>query len=227
MAWEHLQAAETLCQKLGLACWAVRLLSLRGLVLLALGQSQAALAATGEAMARLKPGVEQAYLIPFRHSQALSALGKTQEAHGALEQAYYMLSETLSGLSPQEKKMSWERVPEHRALLAAWQATRPPRTVIRLPRAGVPSGRPLRDDEWVDVHWAVTEPEDDEISNKVARRRRRLLRLLNEAKEQGAAPTVDDLAMALSVSQSTIKRDLAILRQSGHSADTRGSRTSG
>jgi DNA-binding transcriptional ArsR family regulator len=138
-----------------------------------------------------------------------------------------MLSETLSGLSPQEQTMSWERVPEHRALLAAWQATRPPRTTVRLPRASAPTGRPLRDDEWVDVHWTVTKPEDEEIQGKVARRRRRLLRLLHEAKEQSAAPTVGDLALALSVSQSTIKRDLAALRQSGHRVDTRGSRTSG
>ncbi len=227
MAWEHLQAAETLCQELGLACWAVRLLSLRGPVLLALGQSQAALAATSEAMARLKPGIEQAYLIPFRHSQALSALDRTQETYAALEQAYRMLSKTLSGLPPKEQKMSWERVPEHRALLAAWQATRPPCTIVRLPCASAPTGRPLRDDERVDVHWTVTEPEDEDIQGKVARRRRRLLRLLSEAKEQGAAPTVGDLALALSVSQSTIKRDLAALRQSGHRVNTRGSRTSG
>ena len=78
-------------------------------------------------------------------------------------------------------------------------------------------------------------PEDDEVSGKawpeqsrrVARRRHRLLRLLREAREQGAAPTLDDLAAALEVSRATIKRDLAALRQAGHEAQTRGSRSVG
>ena len=94
----------------------------------------------------------------------------------------------------------------------------------RLPRAEAPTGRPLRDDEWVEVTWTVSAPEDDEIPGKVARRHHQLLRLLQEAADQGAAPTVDDLAAALEVSQPTIKRDLAALRRAGHDVQTRGSR---
>ncbi len=74
------------------------------------------------------------------------------------------------------------------------------------------------------VVWTLSAPEDSAIGSGVDRRRRRLLRLLGEASEQGAAPTVDDLAEALQVSQPTIKRDLAALRQAGHEVHTRGSR---
>jgi biotin operon repressor len=95
---------------------------------------------------------------------------------------------------------------------------------VRLPAVSAPTGRPLRDDEWVEVTWTVTAPEDDAVLGKVARRQQRLLRLLREAADQGAAPIVDDLGAALHVSRATIKRDLAALRKAGHQVRTRGSR---
>jgi len=95
---------------------------------------------------------------------------------------------------------------------------------VRLARIGVPTGRPLRADEQVEVTWTPAAPEDEAVSGKAARRRQRLLRLLREAEEQGAAPTVNDLADALDVNRVTIKRDLAVLRGSGQSPHTRGSR---
>jgi biotin operon repressor len=151
-------------------------------------------------------------------------LNRTTEAHAALEQAYQMLSEILSGLPPEMQKMSWQQVPEHSALLAAWQAIQPPLATIRLPRVDVPTGRPLRDDEWVEITWTSAEAGDEEIGSKLARRQHRLLRLLRQAKAQGAVPTVEDLAMVLGTSVTTIKRDLATLRRSGQSVHTRGNR---
>ncbi|MGD8968231.1 MAG: DUF1670 domain-containing protein, partial [Anaerolineae bacterium] len=65
-------------------------------------------------------------------------------------------------------------------------------------------------------------PEDEKIPGKIARRRGRILRLLREAAEQSAAPTVADLADALETSARTIKRDLAALRTQGHDVRTRG-----
>ncbi|MBN1431119.1 MAG: AAA family ATPase [Anaerolineae bacterium] len=223
-ALEHLEAAGTLCREVGISSWDVRLLELRGLVMLALGRPQAALEATSQAMKQVKPAVERAYLVSFRHFQALSALGRTTEACAALEQAYRTLSECLSGFTPDQQKMSWERVPEHRAILAAWKEFRPLPITVRLPRIDAPTGRPLRDDEWVEVQWSVVEPEDDAIPNKAARRRHRMLRLLRQAEEQQASPTVDDLAAALEAGKATLKRDLAALRQAGHTISTRGSR---
>ncbi|MDH7486597.1 MAG: tetratricopeptide repeat protein [Anaerolineae bacterium] len=99
------------------------------------------------------------------------------------------------------------------------------RVKVRLPRAGVPTGRPLREDEWVTVAWTLAAPTDDAIAGKTPRRQHRLLRLLREAEAQGAAPTVDDLAAALQVSRATLKRDLATLRATGQAAHTRGSRS--
>jgi DNA-binding transcriptional ArsR family regulator len=57
-----------------------------------------------------------------------------------------------------------------------------------------------------------------------ARRQARIQRLLQEAAEQGATPTVGDLAAALAVSEPTVRRDLSALRRAGHPVKTRGSR---
>ncbi len=95
---------------------------------------------------------------------------------------------------------------------------------IRLAQIDAPIGRPLREDEYVTVDWTVFAPEDDVITDPVERRRYQVLRLLREAAEQSAAPTVADLAAVLDVSQRTIKRDLAALRAAGHDVQTRGSR---
>jgi DNA-binding SARP family transcriptional activator/predicted ATPase len=55
-------------------------------------------------------------------------------------------------------------------------------------------------------------------------RRARLRRLLTEAAVLGAAPTIEHLAQALSVSPATLNTDLAALRQEGWPAFTRGHR---
>jgi DNA-binding SARP family transcriptional activator len=92
---------------------------------------------------------------------------------------------------------------------------------VRLPRADAPTGRPLRDDEYVSVTWTVEAPEDEDVRGKVARRRGRILRLLAEAQAQGAAPRDQDLAAALDVSLPTLRRDMAALRAAGHELPTR------
>jgi hypothetical protein len=95
------------------------------------------------------------------------------------------------------------------------------RITVRLPRADAPLGRPLRDDEWVEVTWSIVAPEDSRIPGKVARRRRRILRLLAEAQAQAAAPRDQDLATALGISLSTLRRDAAALCAAGHGLPTR------
>ncbi|HHH40425.1 MAG TPA: tetratricopeptide repeat protein, partial [Chloroflexi bacterium] len=221
-ALECLERAEDLCQQAGLAPLVANLLAKKGLALLALNRREEALEATGQAMARLGPGVSQGYLILYAHYQVLTALGRSQEAREAIAQAHRMLMEVLQSLSPEEREMSLERVPEHQAIVAAWRAAQPRRLTFRLPRADAPTGRPLYEDEWVEVTWTVAAPEDEMIRGKVARRRHRLLRLLHEAIAQGATPTVGHLAEALQVGVRTVKRDLAALRAAGHATPTRG-----
>ncbi|MEW5868220.1 MAG: tetratricopeptide repeat protein [Chloroflexota bacterium] len=106
-----------------------------------------------------------------------------------------------------------ENVAAHRELIAAYHACQGKKIRVSLPRAGVPGGRPLRPDEYVEVAWTVAAPEDECIPGKARRRRQRLLRLLEQAREQGAAPNHDHLAQALGVSSRTIERDLLALRQ--------------
>ena len=117
--------------------------------------------------------------------------------------------------------MAWDLAQLEAKTVARLQ---PGQVRVRLPVATAPTGRPLRDDEWVEITWTVAAPKDEPIVSKVVRRQQRLQRLLREAKEQGAAPTVDDLGDALGVSRATIKRDLAALRRAGHEVRTRGSR---
>ncbi|MCA9488465.1 MAG: tetratricopeptide repeat protein, partial [Myxococcales bacterium] len=82
----------------------------------------------------------------------------------------------------------------------------------RLPRADAPLGRALTEDEQVDVIWTPSLPSDPATGEG---RRERLLRLLDEATAQGAAPTSFDLAEALGVSRRTVLRDVADLREQG------------
>jgi response regulator of citrate/malate metabolism len=67
------------------------------------------------------------------------------------------------------------------------------------------------------VHWTVDAgPADAALERScgsITLRRTRLARLMKEAQDQGAVPSTADLAAALEVSQRTIQRDLAALRQ--------------
>jgi DNA-binding SARP family transcriptional activator len=223
-ALAQVEKAQAVCEDLGLAALSVNLLAVRSEALLALGQPEAALAAVEEAVARLVPGVEQAHVVHFQHYRALQAVGRREEARAALERAYHGLQTLLAGLSPEQQRMSRERVPEHRDILAAWEDVQPRLLTVRLPRADAPTGRPLREEEYVEVVWTVATFSDEQIEGKVARRRQRLLRLLREAQAQGAAPTYRHLAEALGVGVRTIERDMAALRRAGHHLLTRHTR---
>lgn len=161
----------------------------------------------------------------LHHYQIMTAASETEAARLALERAYTQVQEQCAALpDPAWQRAFVEEVPLHRQITTAWQALQPRRLTTRLPRAGAPTGRPLHDDEYVAVTWTVDAPEDRAMADKTSRRRARLSRLLREAAEQGATPTVDDLAAALAVSEPTVRRDLAALRRAGRPVETRGSR---
>jgi tetratricopeptide (TPR) repeat protein len=223
-ALDALDRADRICVETGLVSLAVELLSIRGAILLAAGQAQEAVTATRQAVDQLVPGVERSHLIHHRHAVATKAAGLYEEARRAAEDAYRLLHVTLEGLPAEEREGALERVAEHREIVAAWNQFLPRTIEVLLPAAGTPLGRALGDDELRRVSWTIGDPEDEEVSSLIDRRRRRLGRLMTEADDQDAVPSIDQLAGALNVSASTVGRDLAALRRAGHGLATRGQR---
>jgi hypothetical protein len=155
--------------------------------------------------------------------QVLNACGDPR-ARDVLAVGYNLLQKRAAGIDDEQMQRTFlGNVIAHRELVAAFRQAQGRRETVHLPQGDAPIGRPLRDDEWVEVVWTVAAPEDDAVAGKVDRRRHRLLRLLRQAAEQGATPTVVDLAAALDAGERTIKRDLAALRKAGHEVHTRGS----
>jgi len=92
--------------------------------------------------------------------------------------------------------------------------------------AGAPHGRPLRETEMVEVVWTIKAGEEDlEVLREhgpQALRRVRVLRLVDEALDQGGEPTQEDLGKALGVTARTIRSDIAVLEAEGYQVATRG-----
>ena len=146
-------------------------------------------------------------------------------AQQLLAAAYDLLQQRASMIGDEQLQQSFlENIPQHRAIAVAFRRQHFSQFAVRLARTDAPTGRPLRDDEYVTVAWTVATPEDETLAGGPARRRARIRRLLREAADQGAAPTIGDLASALRVSEPTVRRDLAALRRAGYPAETRGSR---
>jgi predicted ATPase/DNA-binding SARP family transcriptional activator len=173
----------------------------------------------------------QSLIACFHHYQIMAAIANAKTAAQFLSIAWQQVQECVR-VAPDERcrRNIQEKVPVHAAIMAAWRAHSPRQVCLRLPRLDAPTGRPLREDEWVEVTWTVTTPEDDAIVNnvrpdpelRITQRQSFLMHLVGEAEAQGATPTLDDLANVLEVSRATIKRDLAALRQAGYIVKTRG-----
>ena len=219
-----LDEAEDLCDKAGLGDLCVELTSIRGLAHLHEDHPEEALAQMRKAVSAVSPGVERPYLIHHRHALAAGRCGEREEARAASLRADFLLREALAGLSQSSFHNAVQLVPVHREIVAAATRFAPHVVEVRLPRADAPTGRPLREDDLQVVHWTVEHPDDDCHSSPIDRRRKRTLRLLAEAKTAGAAPSMADLAEALAVSDSTVRRDLSALRDQGHEIVTRGQR---
>lgn len=89
-----------------------------------------------------------------------------------------------------------------------------------------PFGPPLSETERVEITLTVDAgAEDIEVQKREGRvglRQGRILRLLNEAVEQGGVLTQEDLAKGLQVTRRTIERDISELKTEGHLIQTRG-----
>ena len=90
--------------------------------------------------------------------------------------------------------------------------------VVLAPKDGTQNAA-LRDDDNVKLLWTVDAGPADELilhnKGKVALRHCRILRLLEEAAQQGADPRQVDLAEALGVTVRTIRADIKSLRKRG------------
>ncbi len=156
--------------------------------------------------------------------KALLAAGQVARGEAALRAAYALLMTYADSIPDPERRHAYlHDISPGRTIWDDYHNLGVRRIQARLPRAAAPLRRALRDDEYVTVTWTVAAPEDADLSDKVARRQRRLLRLLAEAAAQQAAPTEVDLAAALEVSLATLKRDLETLRRTGTPVKTRGS----
>jgi hypothetical protein len=85
--------------------------------------------------------------------------------------------------------------------------------------AHLDQGSSLNDHKRIKILWTLDAGLSDiHILNKegkVTLRRQRILRLLDEAKQQGADPTQEELASALNVSVRTIRNDLQAIQKGG------------
>ncbi|HUW15252.1 MAG TPA: DUF1670 domain-containing protein [Anaerolineae bacterium] len=92
--------------------------------------------------------------------------------------------------------------------------------------AGAPHGCPLRQTDMVEVTWTFDAGEEDldvlRRHGSTALRRVRILRLIDEALDQGGEPTQEDLAKVLGVAARTVRSDIAALKAEGHLVATRG-----
>jgi biotin operon repressor len=87
-----------------------------------------------------------------------------------------------------------------------------------------PPGRPIVESRRVPINLTVDSP-DDLVALRhgiAALRQSKIQRLTQEAQEQGALLTQEDLARLLCTSRSTVKRDIAHLRAKGINVPTRG-----
>lgn len=111
-------------------------------------------------------------------------------------------------------------------LLGDTTAIRAGQTRVLLTALDAGHGRALRDTAQKEVVWTLDAgAEDRQVlleEGPTGLRRTRIQRLLDEALEQGAVATQEDLAQALHVSVRTVKRDCQALEAQGLALPTRG-----
>ncbi|MEW5721416.1 MAG: DUF1670 domain-containing protein, partial [Chloroflexota bacterium] len=224
--WDAAHAAYTtglaLRREVGLHALAIDALAGLARVATARGDHKQAVAYADQVLAWLAghgvAGVGDPLLAYLGAYRALLAAGETARGLAALRTAYDLLLTHAATIADAERRRAfihdispgkhiWD---DYRDLI---EGARTRRVQIRLPRADAPTGRALRDDEYVEITWTIDAPEDASIKNKTARRQQRLRRLLAEAAAQGASPTHAHLADALGVGLRTVERDVAAIRR--------------
>ncbi len=173
--------------------------------------------ATGtlDAVARVAGDSDWPVVLDYAASEVLRVGGIEGESLVHLIRAHDEIQSMLRGLDPAEQARAWANVPIHRDVSARYAKVAPRFTTARLPHRDAPTGRRLRNDDFVDVEWSVSEPSDLLIESTAARRRAVLRRLVQQAASVGAMPRLQDLADGTGFSIATIRRDLDELRRRG------------
>lgn len=220
----HALEAEALCKEHGMNDLVVGVRALLARLLTRLGQVERAHEYARRAIREIRPGIELAHMVPFAMGEVLEARGEDEDGMRYFLESHDLLMATLKGLPTEMLTMSLASVPAHRVVHEKWRSQQPEVITVELPSALAPVGRALTPSDHVTVQWTVHDPSDNGAADRGTRRRKRLLRLLNEAHRQSALPTVEHLADALGASSATVRRDIAMLRRSGQSVVTRGNR---
>ena len=135
-----------------------------------------------------------------------------------------LLTRVLDSFGAADRRLAMTRSHHIRAIIEERDRSFPHIQEMRLPLAGIPLGRSLKGADWTQVRWTVSDPSDFDIPDPVGRRRLRIMRFLDEARQQGADPRIEDVSIALGVSVATVRRDVAELRRTVSGLSTRGSR---
>ncbi len=227
LALEEIVAARSLAKEAVLDSVLPSVIAFEAKVLCQLGRTEEAAEAAELAAGMVTDQSDLAYRALWWAGETLQACVPGQHADDVVSRAHEAMMRALDGLDPKRAKRALIDHPENAALDVAFRKVQDTVIDIRLPHYAAPNGRPLRDDEWVEVRWTVERASDFEHAHKGTRRRVKLLRLLNEASDQHGAPRIEDLAQVLGTGTATIKRDLAELRADGFDAMTRGTRGQG
>jgi hypothetical protein len=145
-------------------------------------------------------------------------LTKTPEA------AFLLVMSKEFGFSP---RVSREVLHTAQEMLRGTGASLRPGQIRRIvAKRDAPFGPPLSATDKVEVTLTLDAGVDDLAVKRTQGlegvRRGRILRLLDEAVEQGGVLTQEDLAQLLGVTRRTIVRDVKVLQQEGHLLHTRG-----
>ena len=185
-----------------------RALATRGLCLAALGRSKEALAATEEAVLTvLERTAEDDHVAIYHHihGMVLAQAGYPEDARRYVAHAWRLLRDLLLVVAPAQRPAVLTRDPSTRALVRTvrdWGLADPDETL----RADLPSTPQAPAEEG--------SPRRTHTPEGVAQRRAELAAILSRTTAEGLArPNVAELARRLGVSQRTVKRDLAALRE--------------
>lgn len=214
-ALEEAGQARSLQESRSLSSLAAPVLVVEARIRHAMGDLQGALNLVNRAIPLNRVGTYRAPVIAWWAAQVLQAAGQDAAAQEQVVRADQLLRRELDELPESMMASAWA-VTEHRELAEARERVLIEVVERRLPSVDAPRGRPLLPADLVDVVWTLSQPDDWELPADGARRQHRIQRLLAEAEQQHARARAVDIADVLGVSERTVKRDLAELRDKSH-----------